>query len=138
MIGELCTIEETSLGTKYYCEYAKARLISEKTIKLIIQWFIYRALYCFKLSNLSRLLKHAYLLSKLALSLTFKVIGSKEPVRYVAVKYKVLFVQDLQTDTIKVSVTVFFATKGIWYLELLYFGFLYKFLGQLHHSMHYK
>ena len=45
--------------------------------------------------------------------LTLKVIGSKEPVRYVAVKYKVLFVQDLQTDSIKVSVTVFFATKGI-------------------------
>ena len=72
------------------CEYAKARLISEKTIKLIIQWFIYRALYCFKLSNLSRLLKHAYLLPKLAFSLTFKIIhGSKEPVRYVAVKNKV-------------------------------------------------
>ena len=36
-----------------------------------------------------------------AMSLTFRVIGSRESVRYMAVKYKVLFVQDLQTDTIK-------------------------------------
>ena len=35
------------------------------------------------------------------MSLTFRAIGSRESIRYMAVKYKVLFVQDLQTDTVK-------------------------------------